>query len=115
MIQQSFQGRNGHRPNFSSPDEWLEHYNAAHVAGQRPWWPATRDELILADDVGLLELHPEWLPSSAGLRLLGLTDWFGRRQTGLSERFCERFLVSLHADCEFRSAVRNLLNHEVAE
>ena len=50
------------RPMFISPDEWLDHYEACVRDGRRSWEPATRDELLLAESLGILTIHPEWIP-----------------------------------------------------
>lgn len=83
------------RPMFLSPEDWLQHYQECRESGHRAWEPATRDELLLAESTGLLQLHPEWLPCAAGLRILGLPTWFGRRQEALSAQVQERFVQTL--------------------
>ena len=103
----------GKRPRFSSPDEWLSHYHDAVRNGFRPWPPATRPELLTADELGLFEVHPEWIPNRMALRLLGFPDCFGRTLEPFAERFKERFLSTLNADPLFATAVLNLLNREV--
>jgi hypothetical protein len=105
---------NQSRPIFASADEWHEHFEQCRSAGNRPWEPATREELLLAESIGILEQHPEWLPCSVGLRLLGLPDWFGRSQSPFSPRWAERFLQTFVADPELRSAFQRLMKNEVA-
>lgn len=102
------------RPHFQHPEDWLEHYKQCRESGYIAWHPATRDELLLAESVGLLESHSEWLPCSQGLRLLGLPDWFGRSQSPFSPEWTERFLQTFVDDQDLRSAFRQLLNNEVA-
>lgn len=100
----------GKRPTFDSPEHWLEHFQESTANGERPWQPGTRGELMLADELGLIEEHPEWIPGQIGLRLLGLPDHFGRTLEPHSERFRERFLATLVQDADFCSAVANCLN-----
>lgn len=102
------------RPNFATPEDWLEHYEGSTAQGARPWEPATRGELLLADQVGLLDLNPQWIPGRMGLSLLGLPTHFGRTLEPFSERFRERFLTTLMEDPEFLSALANCLNGVVA-
>ncbi|MEZ6129904.1 MAG: hypothetical protein R3C59_14570 [Planctomycetaceae bacterium] len=99
-------------PEFPTPEDWLAHFDQAARHGHRPWPPVTRDELLLADEFGLLEDFPQWLPGRLGLRLLNLPDHFGRSLEPYSERFRERFLSTLNADPEFASAVLNLIHGE---
>lgn len=99
----------GEQPRFETAEHWLEHYHDATKHGQHPWPPTTRDELLLAEELGLLEFHPEWIPNRIGLRLLGLPDFFGRQLEPFPERFRERFLATLNADDEFAAAVLNLI------
>lgn len=105
---------NQSRPYFYSADDWLAHYEACQASGHRGWHPVSHDELMLADSLGLLALHPEWLPGPQGLKLLGLPDWFGRRQTIFSPEWTERFLQTFVEDPELRSAFRILMKNEVA-
>ncbi len=102
------------RPDFQHPEDWLAHFKQCRAAGHRPWEPATREELLLAESVGILEQHPEWIPGAVGLRMLGLPDWFGRSQSPFSPRWAERFLQTFVADPELRSAFQRLTNSEVA-
>lgn len=83
------------RPDFITPEAWLSNYESCRAEGKTAWEPATRDELLLAESSGLLALHPEWLPCRAGLRMLDLPDWFGRRQRPLSPLWQERFVQTL--------------------
>lgn len=99
-------------PRFQSAEHWRRHYDDATKHGHRPWPPTTRDELLLADELGLLESHPEWIPCQVGLRLLQLPECFGRVLVPFPERFKERFLQTLDSDDEFASAVRNLVHGE---
>ena len=82
--------------------------------GRRPWEPATREELILADDEGLLLLNPQWLPGRQGLRLLGLPYSFGQKPRPWAEKTQERFLSTLTEDPEFLAAVRMLIGGQRA-
>ena len=102
------------RPDFQHPEDRLAHFKQCCDAGHHPWEPATRDELLLAESIGILEQHPEWIPGAMGLRLLGLPDWFGRSQSPFSPRWAERFLQTFVADPELRSAFQRLMNSEVA-
>ena len=102
------------RSDFHHPEDWLEHFEQCRASGCRGWHPATRDELMLAESVGLLESHPEWIPCKIGLRLLGLPPWFGRKLDPLSPAWQERFLQTFVDDQDLRSAFRLLLNNEVA-
>lgn len=97
------------RPDFADAHEWLAHARAAIVSGERPWEPVTRDELVAADDAGLLADFPEWLPGQQGLALLGLPSYFGRTQTPLPEVWCERHLQTLLQRAEYRAAMQTLL------
>ena len=99
----------GEPPRFESAEHWLAHYHDSTNRGQRPWPPTSRDELVLAEELGLLEIHSEWIPNRIGLRLLGLPDFFGRQLEPFAERFRERFLTTLNADHEFATAVLNLI------
>ena len=45
----------GEPPRFESAEHWLQHYYDFTECGNLPWPPTTRDELLLADEVGLLE------------------------------------------------------------
>jgi hypothetical protein len=72
----------------------------------RPWPPATRDELLLADACGLLAAHPEWLPGQQGLAMLGLPSHFGRRLQAWDDRTTEELIVTL---IENRESLRQLL------
>ena len=102
----------GESPRFQSAEHWLQHYDDATKHGHHPWPPRTRDELSLADEVGLIETHPQWSPCQVGLRLLNLPDCFGRTLEPFPERFKERFLQTLNSDEEFASAVFNLIHEE---
>ena len=97
------------QPVFSSPEKWLAHYHAETAAGRRAWPPWSRDELLLADREGLIDLHPEWIPGKQGLRMLDLPPFFGRRLPEFGPRFRERFLCTVHAVPEFQSAIRQLI------
>ncbi|MEQ9410941.1 MAG: hypothetical protein RIK87_24735 [Fuerstiella sp.] len=100
------------RPRFNSADDWLSHFEHATKHGHRPWPPVSRDELLTADEHGLLEIHPEWVPCRMGLRLLKLPDCFGRTLEPYGEGFKERFLSTLNTDPQFASAVLNLIRGE---
>ena len=100
---------NQSRPMFLSPEEWLQHYQECRASGHRTWEPATRDELLLAESCGLLQHHPEWLPCAAGLRILDLPIWFGRRQEALSAHWQERFVQTLIDFPDAIQAVRALI------
>ncbi|MEQ9406202.1 MAG: hypothetical protein RIK87_00690 [Fuerstiella sp.] len=100
----------GKRPTFDSPEHWLEHFDESTAKGERPWQPATRGELLLADELGLLEVYRHWIPQKIGLRLLGLPDHFGQSLEPYSERFRERFLATLVQDADFCSAVASCLS-----
>lgn len=100
------------RPRFHSAEDWLSHYDYATRHGHRSWEPATRAEFLIADEYGLLEIHPEWIPCRMGLRLLGLPDCFGRTLEPYGEGFKERFLSTLNTDAGFASAILNLIRGE---
>ena len=102
------------RPHFPTAGHWLEHYRAAIAEGLRPWEPAIREELIRADDEGLLLLNPQWLPGRQGLRLLGLPYSFGQKPRPWAEKAQERFLSTLTEDPEFLAAVRMLIGGQRA-
>ncbi len=102
----------GKAPRFETAEAWLEHYEHSTRNGHRAWPPATREELLLADEYGLFEQHPQWIPCRVGLRLLNLPDCFGRTLDPYGEQFKERFLSTLNADTVFASAVLNLLKRE---
>ncbi len=95
----------GRRPAFTSPEDWLAHYNEVVAAGRIPWPPETRDELLIADEHGILTDRPYWIPCSSGLHMLDLPNWFGRTLTPRSERWRERFIITMMEDSEFCSAV----------
>lgn len=97
------------RPMFNSPEEWLEHYEDCVRECRRSWEPATRDELLLAESMGILAIHPEWIPCRVGLRLLDLPHWFGRRQEPLSQLWQERFVQTLIDNPGTVAAVRAIL------
>jgi hypothetical protein len=97
------------RPMFLSPEEWFAHYESCRADGVKGWEPATRDELMLAETSGLLALHPEWLPCVAGLRLLGLPEWFGKRQKPLSQLWQEKFVQTLIDNPNTVAAIRLIL------
>ncbi len=97
------------RPAFESPKHWLEHYNEAVTAGRVPWPPETQGEFLLADEHGLLDTHPYWIPCKVGLRMLGLREGFGRTLTAMSERWRERVIITMVEDSEFCSAVATCL------
>ena len=99
---------------FPSPAAWLEHYEHCVADGVRGWEPQTRDELLLAESSGHLANHPEWVPCKIGLRLLGLPDWFGRKQKPFSPRWAERFLRTFVDDRDLQIAFRRILNDEVS-
>ena len=105
------QSRDG-QPLFPSAELWLKHFEHSTRHGHRPWPPRTRDELLLADELGLLEAYPQWIPCSVGLRLLDLPDSFGRTLEPFTERFKERFLSTLYNDTIFATAVLNLIRGE---
>ena len=100
---------NDSRPMFLSPEEWLEHFENCCSNGRRAWEPATRDELLLAESIGLLANHPEWIPCAVGLRLLDLPLWFGRKQSSLSPLWQERFVQTLIDNPNTLAAVRALV------
>ncbi len=100
---------NESRPMFLTPEEWLEHWEHSVKDGRRAWAPATRDELLLAESIGLLANHPEWIPCAVGLRLLDLPYWFGRKQTALSPLWRERFIQTLLDDPDTLEAVRAII------
>ncbi|MEO2018804.1 MAG: hypothetical protein ABGZ53_31030 [Fuerstiella sp.] len=103
-------GLNG-QPVFHSADHWLAHYHLAMERGELAWPPQTRDELLIAEQHGLFDRHPSWIPCSIGLRLLNLPEIFGRVQRPFGERFKERLLSSLVTDPEFATALHSLINH----
>ena len=95
---------------FSNAEEWYTHYCRATDAGNG-WQlqPLTREELELADEMGVLDRHPYWLPSAETLKYFGLPAWFGRKVEPLDELGQERFLGALVEDDGFRSAVVRIL------
>jgi len=97
------------RPMFLSPNEWLDHYEECVRDGRRACEPATRKELLLAESMGILANHPEWIPCRVGLRLLDLPHWFGRRQEPLSQLWQERFVQALIDNPGTAAAVRAIL------
>ena len=101
------------RPDFRSAEHWLDHFEKCRKAGGNPWEPATRDELLLAEECGLLKIHPEWIPGPEGLRLLELPRDFGRRKA-FPEEWQERFLFTISEDVDFRDALRALLSRTPA-
>ncbi len=100
---------NESRPMFLTPEEWLEHWEHCLNNGRRAWEPATRDELLLAESIGLLANHPEWIPCAVGLRLLDLPLWFGRKQSSLSPLWRERFIQTLLDDPDTTAAIRAII------
>jgi hypothetical protein len=101
------------RPDFDSPADWLSHYRRCRELGSSGWHAATKGELLLAEETGLLELHPEWIPCKVGLRMLGLPDWFGREPKPLSLLFQERLVVTL-LDCpDSAAALSRILSWRV--
>ena len=96
-------------PRFQSAEHWRRDYEDAMKHGHRPWPPTTRDELLLADELGLLESHPEWIPCQVGLQLLQLPESFGRALQPFPQRFRERLIATLAADSDFCDAVRSVL------
>lgn len=101
------------RPCFWSAENWLRHFEQCSAVGGRPWEPATRDELLLAEECGLLKTHPEWVPGRQGLQLLQLPMDFGRRRL-FSDAWQERFLLTVFEDSEFSDAIQALLNRTPA-
>ena len=101
-------------PIFPSPECWLAHYREAIRKGERPYPPRSRDELLLAETLGLLQQYPHWIPGKIGLRLLGLPDSFGRRQEPWGEKAKERLLRSMTEDPQFASAILTLLRRQEA-
>jgi len=99
------------QPRFKTPDAWLDHYHLCIDNNRRPWPPWSRDELLLAEREGLLEVNPQWIPGKQGLQMLDLPPFFGRRLPPFGERFQERFLATLQSDPDFRSAVTNMIGH----
>lgn len=97
------------RPCFWSAENWLRHFEECSAAGGRPWEPATRDELLLAEECGLLDTHPYWIPGKQGLRLLDLPMDFGRRRLH-SEAWQERHLRTILNGQDFREAMQAALN-----
>ncbi len=95
----------GPRPTFASPEDWLRHYDEVVAAGRVPWPPETRGELLIADELGILNDRPQYIPGAIGLRILDLPNWFGRPLPGRSERWRERFIITMMEDPEFCSAV----------
>lgn len=102
--------RRDSRPDFDSPEDWLSHFYECRAEGCQSWHPATRDELLLAERRGLMELHPEWMPCKVGLRLLGLPDWFGRELKPLSLFFQERFVQTLLGCPDSVASIRRILS-----
>ena len=97
------------RPHFKNGEDWHRHYQSAIDHGNCPYPPVTREELEIADRHGLFEIYPQWLPGPAGLALLGLAAWFGRRVEPFDELERERHLVTLEADPEYARAMYRLL------
>ena len=97
------------RPNFHTPQEWLQHYENAVRRRCVAWPPLTAGELELADDRDLLQLHREWLPCRQGLQMLGLPPWFGKSIEPIDELEREQHLVTLEADPKYARAMYRLL------
>jgi len=97
------------RPVFVSAEHWLEHFLFCGEQGLKPWEPGSRDELLLAEEMGILQRYPQWIPGEQGLDLLGLPPDFGRRES-FSEEWQEQFLVTLATDADFQDAVRGVLH-----
>ncbi len=98
------------RPNFLTPEHWLRHYHDATANGHIPWSPATRGELLLADEHGILDMHPQWIPCRIGLRLLDLPRHFGRRLRPYSDYTAERIVVTLTSNPQMLKAVCTLIS-----
>ena len=92
-----------------TPEAWLAHFHRAVAAGDRPDPPQSRDELLLADREGLLEIYPQWIPGKQGLRMLNLPPFFGRRLPPYGLRVRERCIETMAADPVLVAAVRKFL------
>lgn len=101
-------------PIFPSPECWLAHYREAIRKGDRPYPPRSRDELLLADERGLLKRYPHWIPGKMGLQLLHLPNTFGRIPKPWKEETKERLLSSMLEDPQFASAMLTLLRRQEA-
>lgn len=96
-------------PNFPSADSWYSAYQSALERGERPWPPKLRDELLLAEALGLILSHPYWIPGRQGLQMLGLPETFGRVQPAWPEAIKEQLLSSLWDDPQYVLAFRSVL------
>lgn len=96
------------RPEFNSPDDFVNHVSECLSSGQDPCPPSTVQELLAAlEDFPLFAR--QWLPSSDECKRLGIDPDIGASVEPLSEREQERWLVTLRDDEEFRLAMRSLI------
>ena len=102
-------------PIFPSAQSWYDAYKQAINSGQQPWPPRSRHELLLAEELGLTQRHPQWIPCTDGLKLLGLPDTFGKVQPPWSERLKEGLLSTLVSDSQFRAAIRAAISQEAEQ
>lgn len=98
-------------PNYVFPDaeSWLTNHYRLIALGERPFPPKTRNELLLANNEGLMEIYPEWRPSQSALRMLGLPDNFGLPVEPFNPDWRDRFLVTLQEDDTFRAAIAAII------
>lgn len=99
------------RPDFSSPEDYVEYVREGIRLGKLSFGPTTADELIAVH-----EALPEytrsqgWMPRRNQLEeMFGLpADYFDPIEP-LTEREIDRWLVTLRDNREFRVAVRSLI------
>lgn len=99
------------RPDFSSPDDYVEYVRAGIRLGKRSFGPTTADELIaVLDALPDYTRQQGWMPHRDQLEeMFGLpTDYFDPIEP-LTGREIDRLLVTLRDNDEFRVAVRCLI------
>ncbi|HBC61218.1 MAG TPA: hypothetical protein DC058_08360 [Planctomycetaceae bacterium] len=101
--------RSNDQTDFDSPEDWYRAYLEAVRNGVYLPRARTRDELVLADEEGILKRHPEWIPGRQGLALLGLPSWFGRPVEPLPEKAREAIVAAMLKDEGFAAAVSCIL------
>ena len=82
------------RPAFPTAEDWLEHYREATAAGDSPWWPVTREELLLEEEHGILDIRPQWVPARENFGALGLPVTFRREPNPVPEETVLRLIDS---------------------
>ena len=99
------------KPDFNSPDEYVEYVREMIRLGRRPFGPTIADELIaVRDALPDITRSQGWMPHRNQLdEMFGLpADYFDPIES-LTEREQERLLVTLAKDDDFRVAFRSLL------